>query len=289
MNSIVFQLLMNGFIAGSIYALIALSYNLIYKATKFSNLAHGGMLMVGSYVALCLTKNQLTNIWIASLIGMISAGFGGFSLEKTIFLPLRRNGTSKIVLFIASLGALMMIQAIIAAFFSNQSWNLLPVETNPATYRILGGIINQTQVLTMLIDIVSILMLTMLFKLTQFGKIVKAISDDEDVAKAIGINTEKYLGSVFFVASAVAGLAGILISLDAGMGPTMGFGYLFKGIIAAIIGGVNNFIGPVIGAMFLGFVENIGIWKLQGEWKDSIAFLVLILYLLLRRVRTIKK
>lgn len=280
---------MNGFVAGSIYALIALSYNLIYKAIKISNLALGGMLIIGSYTALYLTKNHLANIWVASLIGLTLAGLVGFSMEKTMFLPLRKKGASKIVLFIASLGALTMIQAIIAMIFSNQSWNLLPVETIPVTYHILGGIINQTQILTFLIDIVSILILALLFKLTLFGKIVKAISDDEDVAKAIGINTEKYLGLVFFIASSVAGLAGILISLDAGMDPTMGFGFLFKGIIASIIGGADNFIGPIIVAMFLGLVENIGVWKLEGEWKDSIAFLVLILFLLLKTVRTTKK
>lgn len=283
------QLLMNGLIAGSIYAPIALSYTIIYKATKFANLAHGGMLAVGSYVVLYLTKNHLANIWIAGLIGVILAGFGGFSLEKIIFLPLRKRGASKIVLFIASLGALMMIQAIIAIIFSNQSWNLLPAETISATYRILGAIINQTQVLTLLIDIVATIMLILLFKFTIFGKIVKAINDDEEVAKVIGINTEKYLGLVFFVASSVAGLAGILISLNAGMEPAMGFGFLLKGIIASIIGGVDNFIGPAVGAIFLGLAENIGVWKLQGEWKDSIAFLILITYLLLRRFKTVRK
>ena len=288
MNSIPFQLLINGFIAGSIYALIALSYNLIYKATKFSNLAHGGMLTIGSYVAFYMTRNLLVNIWFASIVGVISAGLGGFILEKILFLPLRRKVASKIVLFIGSLGSLMVIQAIIALIFSNQPRNLLPVETIPAIYHILGGIVNQTQVLTMLIDVVAISMLAVLFNRTRFGKIVRAISDDEEVAKVIGINTEKYLGFVFFVASSIAGLAGIVISLNAGMEPMMGFGFLLKGIIASIIGGVDNFLGAVIGAMFLGLVENIGIWKLQGEWKDSIAFLVLILYLLFRRVRTIK-
>ncbi len=288
MNSILPQLLMNGFIAGSIYALIALSYNLIYRATKFSNLAHAGVLTWGSYVTLYLTENRLVNIWIASLIGMISAGFAGLLIEKIMFLPLRKKGTSKIVLFIASLGAMMIVQAVISIAFSNQPRNLLPVESIPATYHLLGGTINQTQVLILVIDTIAIFILAMLLKLTLFGKIVKAVSDDEDVARIIGINTEKYLGIIFFLASSIAGLAGILISLDAGMEPSMGFGFLFKGIIASIIGGVDNFIGPVIGALFLGIVENIGIWKLQGEWKDSIAFLVLILYLLFRRIKRLK-
>lgn len=280
---------MNGVIAGSIYVLVALGYNLIYKVTKFSNLAHGGVLILGSYVVFYLTKNQLMNMWVACLIGVISAGLCGFFLEKTLFLPLRRKKASKMILFIASLGVLMVIQAIITISFSNQSWNILPIETIPTTYKFLGGVINQIQVVILLIDVIVVFILAILFKLTLFGRIVRAISDDEEVAKIIGIDTEKYLGLVFFIGSSIVGLAGILISLDVGIEPTMGFGFLLKGIIASIVGGVDNFFGPILGAFFLGLVENIGIWKLQGEWKDSIALLFLILYLTYRRYKTVKK
>jgi len=289
MNSILPQLLINGIVAGSIYTLIALSYNLIFKLTKFSNLAHGGVLMIGSYVALYLTQNSLANLWISGLVGMVLAGCGGFIIEKTTFLPLRKKGASSMVLFIASLGVMMIIQAIIVIIFSNQSWNLLSIDTISVTYSIFGGLISNTQVLILLIDVIAILILTALFKLTLFGKIVKAIGDDAETAKVIGIDTEKYTGIVVFIASSIVGLAGILISLDAGMEPSIGLGFLFKGIIASIIGGANNFLGPVVGAFFLGLIENVGIWKLRGEWKDVIAFVVLILYLSFRKIKTLKE
>ena len=253
------QLLINGFVAGLIYVLIALSYNLFYKAIKFSNLAFAGVLAVGSYVAFYLTNCYQMDLWIACLIGSISAGFSGLFLEKIIFLPLRRKRASKMVLFITSLGVMMTIQAVLAILFSSQSKNLLPVEIIPTVYPILGGVINQTQILIMLINTVVILVFTLVFKLTSFGKVVRAISDDEDVAKLIGINTEKYLGFVFFVTSFIMGLAGILISFDTGMEPLMGFDFLFKGIIASIIGGANYFIGAMVGAFFLGFIENLWI------------------------------
>ena len=115
-----------------------------------------------------------------------------------------------------------------------------------------------------------------------FGRAVRAVGDDEDVSKIVGINTDKVIGKVFLIGSAIAGLAGILIGFDTGIEPTMGMSLLLKGVIACIIGGIGNIYGGVLGAFFLGFVENFGIWHISGEWKDAIAFTVLILFLLFR-------
>ena len=121
-----------------------------------------------------------------------------------------------------------------------------------------------------------------------FGKSVRAVSDDEEVAKIVGINTERVIGWIFFIGSAVAGLAGILVGFDTGIQPTMGLNLLLKGIIAAIVGGVGNIWGALLGAILLGFVENFGIWKISGEWKDAIAFVLLILFLIFRPKGIIK-
>ncbi|MCX6715691.1 MAG: branched-chain amino acid ABC transporter permease, partial [Candidatus Taylorbacteria bacterium] len=117
---------------------------------------------------------------------------------------------------------------------------------------------------------------------TMFGKAVKAVGDDEEVAKIVGINTPRIIGWVFGIGSAIAGLAGILVGFDTGIEPTMGLSLLLKGVIASIIGGIGNVYGGVLGAFLLGFIENFGIWKISGEWKDAIAFAVLILFLLFR-------
>jgi branched-chain amino acid transport system permease protein len=122
----------------------------------------------------------------------------------------------------------------------------------------------------------------LIFRYTIFGKAVKAIGDDEEVSKIVGINTEKIIGWVFFIGSAIGGLAGILIGFDTGIEPTMGLSLLLKGVIACIIGGIGNVYGGVLGAFLLAFIENFGIWQISGEWKDAIAFIVLILFLLFR-------
>ena len=133
-----------------------------------------------------------------------------------------------------------------------------------------------------LADIVIITALTVLLRYTMFGKSVTAIGDNEEVAKIVGINTRKVIGVVFFIGAAIAGLAGISVGFDTGIQPAMGLSLLLKGIAASIIGGVGNVYGGVLGAFLIGFVENFGIWQISGEWKDAIAFALLILFLVFR-------
>ena len=142
--------------------------------------------------------------------------------------------------------------------------------------------ITQTQLIIILVTVLILAGLVLLLYKTQFGKAVRAISDDEEVARIVGINTNKIIGCVFFIGSALAGLAGILVGFDTGIEPTMGLGLLLKGVIASIIGGVGDIYGGVLGAFLLGFVENFGIWKISGEWKDAIAFTLLIVFLIFR-------
>ncbi|PIR77056.1 MAG: branched-chain amino acid ABC transporter permease, partial [Candidatus Magasanikbacteria bacterium CG10_big_fil_rev_8_21_14_0_10_38_6] len=113
-------------------------------------------------------------------------------------------------------------------------------------------------------------------------KAVRAISEDEEMARIIGIDTNKIIGYVFFIGSAIAGFTGILVGFDVGIEPNMGLNLLLKGVIASIVGGIGNIYGGVLGAFLLGFVENLGIWKISGEWKDAISFALLIVFLIFR-------
>ncbi len=139
------------------------------------------------------------------------------------------------------------------------------------------------------LSIIIMIGLGIFLRKTLFGKAVIAISDDEQVAKIVGIHTEKVIGRVFIIGSVIAGAAGILVGFDTGLEPTMGMSLLLKGVIASIIGGIGNVYGGVLGAFLLGFVENFGIWKISGEWKDAIAFGLLIIFLLIRPQGIIKK
>ena len=279
---IVPQLILNSVIAGAIYTLIAIGFNLIYGATKFFNLAHGVMAAVGGYAVFYLSKTLGWNLSIAVVLGIIIAGLIGYATDKFIYLPLRRRKASGLILLVASLGVFTALQAILAIIFSSQFQTLTQGVGTQKTYEIFGGIITQMQLIIFISGMVIMAALGLLLKYTRLGKAIKAISDDEEVARMIGINTNKIIGYVFFIGSAIAGLAGILVGFDTGIEPTMGLSLLLKGVIAAIVGGVGSLYGGVLGAFLLGFVENFGIWQISGEWKDAIAFTLLIVFLIFR-------
>ena len=185
------------------------------------------------------------------------------------------------VLLVASLGVFTALQAFIAILFTSQ-FQTLSMGSAARVYEIFGAVITQVQLIILLCGIAITLLLALTLKKTLFGKAVNAVADDEEVSKIVGINTDKIIGAVFFIGSMIAGLAGMLVGFDTGIEPTMGMSLLLKGIIAAIIGGIGNIYGALVGGLILGFVENFGIWKISGEWKDAIAFGLLIIFLLFR-------
>ena len=124
--------------------------------------------------------------------------------------------------------------------------------------------------------------LASVLKYSRWGKAVRAVADDAEVADIVGINSSRVTMLVFLIGGMIAGAAGIAVGFDTGIEPTMGMSLLLKGVIAAIIGGIGNVYGVVLGAFLLAFVENLGAWQFSGEWKDAIAFAVLIVFLLFR-------
>ncbi|MDB5259260.1 MAG: inner-rane translocator, branched-chain amino acid transport system permease protein [Candidatus Taylorbacteria bacterium] len=286
---IVPQLIVNSIIAGAIYTMVALGFNLIYGTARFFDLGYGALTAVGGYAVFYFYKSLGLNIFFAIVIGMLVSGLLGWLLYRFIYAPLRERKSSSMVLLVAALGAFTAIQAVIAILFTSQFQTLSTSAGNDHVYEILGGVITQVQLITLIIGIVLMLGMALSLKYTMFGKAVKAVGDDEEVSKIVGINTRVVIGKVFFIGSAIAGLAGILVGFDTGIEPTMGLSLLLKGVIASIIGGIGNIYGGVLGAFFLGFVENFGIWKISGEWKDAIAFGVLIIFLLFRPQGILKR
>lgn len=276
------QLILNSVIAGSLYALIALGFNVIYGTTKFFNLAHGTMATIGGYAVFYFAGTLGWNMYSAVVMGVALAGFIGYGLHKIVYAPLRMRKASAMVLLVASLGASTALQAIIAIMFTSQFQTLSGNVGSEKIFAMFGGVITHTQLVIFILAITAMIGLALLLQYTVFGRAVRAIHDDEEVAKIVGIHTNKIIGRVVFIGSALAGLGGIFVGFDTGIEPAMGLNLLLKGVIAAIIGGIGNIYGGMLGAFLLGFVENFGIWKISGEWKDAIAFALLIVFLMFR-------
>jgi branched-chain amino acid transport system permease protein len=282
------QILANSLIAGATYALVALGFNLIYGTTRFFNLAHGITATVGAYVVFWLCKELGLPVGVGVTTGILAAALFGWLSYRLVFCPMLERKSSGLVMLVAALGIMTAAQAIIAIIFTSQFQTLSTGGAN-ATFRFAGAVVTDVQLIMFGSVIVIALGLGALIKFTRLGRAIRAIGDDLEVSRVVGINTRKVIGIVFAIGSAIAGVAGILIGYDIGIEPTMGMALLLKGVIASIVGGVGTVSGAVLGAFLLGLVENLGVWQFSGEWKDAIAFAVLIIFLLFRPQGIIKR
>lgn len=279
---ILVQILLNAVIAGAIYTLIALGFTLMYSTAKFFDLGYGALIAVGGYATYWAYKQMDLPVWLAIGIGVAAAGLLAFLVERFIYRKLRERKASGTILLIASLGVLTIIQAVIAIIFSSQFQTLSKNIGSTRTFNIAGGVITDVQALIFISGLVIMTVVGVVLARTLFGKAVRAVADDSTVASIVGINSPRILGIVAAVGGAIGGLSGIAVGFDTGIEPLMGMSLLLKGVIAAIIGGIGSIYGAVLGAFLLALIENLGAWQFAGEWKDAIAFAVLIAFLLFR-------
>ena len=185
------------------------------------------------------------------------------------------------ILLLASFGVYIFLQNLIALIYGNQ---VLVLRTGPIKegYNFFTAVITPTQITILIVSILLMFLLWYFIQKTKLGKAMRAVADDPLAASVVGINPDKIILASFAIGSALAGVAGVLISLETNLEPTMGFSAILKGIIASIIGGIGSIPGAVFGGFFLGLVENLGIWKIPSIWKDFISFAILIIFLLIR-------
>jgi len=275
------QLIINGVIAGSIYALIALGFTVIYRTLKFFHFAHGVVYAFGAYFAYTFFVLFDINLLFSFFLSIALACLLGIAIDRLVYHPLRKNNAPNLVYLIASFGVFILIQNLIQLIYGAQ---ILTLRTGPIKvgHHFLGAVITDIQILIIAVSLVLFLLAWLFIQKSKLGKSIRAVSDDPIAARVVGINSEKVILNAFAIGSALAGVAGILISLETNIEPTMGFNAILKGIIASIIGGIGSIPGALFGGLFLGLAENLGIWKIQAGWKDTIAFAILIIFLLIR-------
>lgn len=272
------QLLMNSIIIGSVYGLMAQSFSLLYSTIPFFNMTHGGVSAIAGYIAYMFLHLMGWHIVPSIAIALIVASFCSFAFDRYIYMPLRQKGASGMVLLVASLGVYTMLEALITLAYNPQFKTLGKIDSSKV-YEFFGAYVSSVQLLTIIVNLAVLLGFALLLKKTLFGKLIRAIADSKDLAHIIGIRTDMFIGLVFGLCGFVAALAGVLAGFDTGLEPVMGFSMLFKGIIGAIIGGMGSVYGAFFGALFLGFVENLGVLVFASEWRDTIAFILFILFL----------
>jgi len=275
------QLTLNGIIAGSIYVLVALGFTIIYRTVKFFHFAHGIVFAAGAYFAYTFFILFDINPLFSFFLSIALACLLGIAIDRLVYHRLRKNNAPNLVYLIASFGVFIFLQNLIQLIFGAQILTLR-TGTIKEGHHLLGAIITDAQILIIVSSVVLFFLCWLFIQRTKFGKAIRAVSDDPIGARVVGINSEKIILIAFAIGSAIAGAAGILVSLETNIEPTMGMNAILKGIIASIVGGVGSIPGALFGGLFLGLAENLGIWKIQAGWKDTIAFAILIIFLLLR-------
>ncbi len=286
--SIGWQILANGLIAGSIYAFVAMGFNLIYGVQRFFHLALGTTAVFAGYILLFLLTNTTMPLVLAIVLAVVGGTLIGVVMERSVFAQIRKRNGAPLIMVVASFGLVFLGQALITIFFTPE-YQSYPRVLWEGMFELGTVIITRTQLAAFLAAIFAFLLIKAFLSFTAYGKSIRAVSDDIQVASLIGIRVERVIIVVFIIASACASLAGVFTGFDTGLQPTIGLSLLLKGATAGIIGGLGTLEGAFLGAFILGIVENLGIWHIPSEWKDAIAFSLLILFLLFRPTGLIKR
>ena len=274
-------MLINGLIAGAIYALVASGFSLIYATNKFIHFAHGAVIAFSAYILYLFFTVLGLNFGFAVVITIIFASLIGYGLNLAIYKQLRKRKSSSVILLIASVGLLILLESLILILFGADVKTIGFIKISKGM-SFLGAIITPLQLFIIISSLILLIGLFLFMKKTKIGKAMRAVSDNKDVAEIVGISSEKIYSWSFIIGSAIAGIAAILISLEQNLEPMMGTSLMIKGFAAAIIGGIGSVYGAVLGAFLLGIAENFGIWYLPSGYKDAIAFFLLFLFLLFR-------
>ncbi len=233
---------------------------------------------VGAYCALLVAEAPGSRLYLSWAASCLMAGVVGVALYRGLYVRMRRQARSPLVMLVASLGILLTITALIGIIFDTAP-RPLPEALGSEPWVIGGAFIKGFNLFAIGAAFIGFGALLLLLKRTTFGKKARAIGDDEEVAKVVGINTTVVIAVVFFIAAMYAAFAGILSGHDTAIQPRMGLLLLLKGWIASVVGGIGNLSGALLGGFVLGMVEQFGIWDLTGEWKDAISLGLLVLFL----------
>jgi len=284
------QNLLNGLTIGAFYALVALGYTMVYGVLKLINFAHGDLFMWGAYLGwtflaalsfLVARAGPFALVPVVVLV-MITVGLAGVLLERVAYRPLR--GAGRLPPVISALGAAFILESLARNLYG-ASYQVYPAAVElTGRFNLVGDLtISSTQVLALIASIVLMGLLYAFVNYTRTGTAMRAVSLDHDTSRLMGINVNRIISIVFFIGPALGGAAGMLVALHYGsFNFTLGWGFGLKAFIAAILGGIGNIPGAMLGGLILGITESLGAVYLGSQWKDVIAFALLALILIVR-------
>ena len=283
-----FELFLGGLVRGSIYALIALGYTMVYGIIELINFAHGEIYMIGAFTALIMTSvltmmglNQLAVIILASVAAVVYACAYGFTVEKLAYKPLRK--APRLSALISAIGMSLFLQNYVLLA---QTSDFLPFPSLIPDFHFwepYAHVLSSQELMILITTAVVMVFLTFLIKFTKIGKAMRATAQDKIMAALVGIDVNRVISFTFVVGSATAAIGGILIASHIGqINFYIGFLAGIKAFVAAVLGGIGSIPGAVLGGLVLGMAESFFTGFLLSDYEDIFAFLILVFILIFR-------
>ncbi len=274
--------LINGVSLGSIYAVIALGYTMVYGIAKMLNFAHGDVIMVGAYIVFALTSYAGANPYLALVISMAACTLLGMAIERFAYKPLR--GASPLAVLITAIGVSYFLQNMALLIFGSQAKSFTSIVNLPALTLAGGKItISAETIVTIIVSLIIMVSLTLFVNKTKPGRAMLAVSEDKGAAQLMGVNVNATISLTFAIGSGLAAVAGVLLcsaypTLSSQTGAMPGI----KAFVAAVLGGIGSIPGAVIGGVLIGIIEILSRSYISSQMADAIVFAVLIIVLLVK-------
>jgi branched-chain amino acid transport system permease protein len=293
-NNIWVSLIVGGLANGFLYALIALGYTLVYGVLRLINFAHSEVMMAGGFGGLFAMRAALgtsspAGFWAIGFIiigivaGACAGGATAFALERVAYRPLRKRHAPRLTYLISAIGASYFLYNLAGKEFGRYT-AFVPEPAalgNPA-FRLCGVGVQSVWVLTMVTALVLLVVLDLVVNRTKLGKGIRAVAQDAETASLMGVHIDRTIALTFVLGGLMGGVAGFLFGLQFGVIYTMGFVPGLKAFTAAVLGGIGNIRGAMIGGLLLGVFESIPLRWISAEWQDVVAFGILVTLLLFR-------
>ncbi|MCU1494739.1 MAG: amino acid/amide transporter rane protein 1, family [Acidimicrobiaceae bacterium] len=287
------NLVVSGLYDGFLYALIALGYTLVYGVLQLINFAHSEVFMSGGFASYFILHalvgtNQPTGLASVGYValGVLGGGAGGaaiaFLLERVAYRPLRRRNAPRLAFLISAIGASYFLYNLAGKEFGRNALEIPTLFTNGPVFSVFGATVQTIYVVTAIAALIMLVIVDRVVAMTRLGKGIRAVAQDAETASLMGVPIDRVISQTFIIGGLLGGAAGFLFGLNAGVIFTMGFTPALKAFTAAVLGGIGNIRGAVLGGLLLGIVENLGVACTQASWRDVVAFGILVLVLLIR-------
>lgn len=271
----ILQIVINSLVNGSVYAVVAFGFTLMYSTMNFFNMGYGINVMVGAYAFYVFYIVCSMPIVVCVLLAFAITAALMVAVDRICYHNLRSKRVPAWSFVAISMSVAVIFQSLASVVFGNK---VIPLrEGVPETYRFFDATITPIQIVTVSAAIIIVIVITAYMQMTKTGKIIRAVSNDRQMAMVVGVEVERIFIAVIIVSSILATSAGILMSLDTGVSPNISNSALLKAIVASIVGGVGNVKGSLFAGLLIAFLESIGTVFIGSGWRDAIPLIIIIL------------